>query len=94
MSYSVDHRRGWDLALLWLWCRLAAVAPMGLLAREHPYAVAAVLKSKNKTRKGISDVSKKWQNTLGEEKVKYVEIMEGLQLWLMVSALDPKEVSS
>ena len=94
MSYSVDHRLGSDLALLWLWCRLAAVAPMGLLAREHPYAAVAVLKSKNKTRKGISDVSKKWQNTLGEERVKYVEIMEGLQLWLMVSALDPKEVSS
>ena len=25
---SVGHRCGWDLALLWLWCRLAAAAPV------------------------------------------------------------------
>jgi len=30
-----------DLALLWLWCRLAAAAPMLPLAWELPYAVGA-----------------------------------------------------
>ena len=32
-----------DPILLWLWCRLAAVAPIQPLAREHPYAVGAAL---------------------------------------------------
>ena len=32
-----------DLALLWLWCRLAAGAPIGPLAWEPPYAVGAAL---------------------------------------------------
>ena len=35
-----------DLALLWLWCRLAAVAPVPSLAWEPPYAVSAALKKK------------------------------------------------
>ena len=35
-----------DLALLGLWCRLAAVALTGPLAWELPYAVAAALKNK------------------------------------------------
>ena len=35
-----------SLALLWLWYRVAAVAPIGLLAWEPPYAVGLVLKSK------------------------------------------------
>ena len=33
-----------DLALLWLWCRTAATAPIGPLAWEPPYAVGAALK--------------------------------------------------
>ena len=33
-------------ALLWLWCRPAAVALIRPLAREPPYAVGAALKSK------------------------------------------------
>ena len=36
------------LALLWLWCRPAAVAPIGPLAWELPYAEGVALKSKNK----------------------------------------------
>ena len=35
-----------DLALLWLWCRLAAVAQIRPLAWELPYAMGAALKSK------------------------------------------------
>ena len=33
-----------DLALLWLWWRLAATAPIGRLAQEPPYAMGAALK--------------------------------------------------
>ena len=34
-----------DLALLWLWCRLVATAPIGPLAWEPPYAVGAALEN-------------------------------------------------
>ena len=43
-----------DLALLWLWCRPAAVAPIGLLAWDPPYATGVALKSKNKQTKNKS----------------------------------------
>ena len=48
MSCGVAHRRGSDLALLWLWRRLAAVALIRPLAWEPPYVVGAALKSKKK----------------------------------------------
>jgi len=35
---------GSDLALPWLWCRLAAAAPIRLLAFKLPYAMGATLK--------------------------------------------------
>ena len=38
MSCGVGRRRGSDPALLWLWHRLAATAPIGPLAWEPPYA--------------------------------------------------------
>ena len=40
-----------DPALLWLWCRLAAVALIRPLAWEPPYAPGMALKSKKKKRK-------------------------------------------
>ena len=40
-----------DLALLWLWCRLAAVAPTGPLAWEPPYAAGVALKRPKKKKK-------------------------------------------
>ena len=41
-----------DPTLLWLWlrCSLAAVAPIGPLARELPNAAGVALKNKNKTK--------------------------------------------
>ena len=52
MSYGVGHRRGWDHALLWLWCRATATAPIRPLAQEPPYAASAALKrQKKKERK-------------------------------------------
>ena len=50
MSCSVGHRRSSDLALLWLWRRLAAVAPVRPLAWEPPYAMGAAPK-RQKTKK-------------------------------------------
>ena len=51
----VGHRHGWDPTLLWLWCRLVALAPILPLAWETPYAMAAALKrqktKQNKTQK-------------------------------------------
>ena len=44
MSYGVGHRHGSDLALLWLWLRPEATAPIQPLAWEPPYAVGATLK--------------------------------------------------
>ena len=41
---------GSDLALLWLWRRPAAVAPIRPLAWEPPYAEGVALKSKSKTK--------------------------------------------
>ena len=35
-----------DPALLWLWCRPAAAAPIQPLAWERPHATSAALKSK------------------------------------------------
>ena len=46
MSCGVGHRRISDPALLWLW--LAAVALIGPLAWETPYATGAALKRPKK----------------------------------------------
>ena len=46
MSCGVGRRRGLDPTLLWLWCRLAAVAPIQPLAWEPPYAMCVALKKK------------------------------------------------
>ena len=48
MSCGVSHICGLDPALLWLWHRPAAIAPIGPLAREPPYAADAALKIKIK----------------------------------------------
>ena len=62
MSYSVCHRHSsdlWDLALLWLCCRLAGVVPIQPLAWELPYAMGIALK-RQKTKK-IKNKKKKIQ---------------------------------
>ena len=45
------------MALLWLWHRPAAVAPIKPLDWEPPYAVGAALKSKKKKKKKKSILS-------------------------------------
>ena len=44
MSCGIGCRRGSDLALLWLWRRLAAADPICPLAWELPYAAGVALK--------------------------------------------------
>ena len=44
VSCDVGRRRGSDLALLWLWYRLAATARIRPLAWELPYATGVALK--------------------------------------------------
>ena len=52
MSCGVGHRHGLDSPFLWLWCRSAAVAPIGPLVWELSYAVGMALKrQKDKTNK-------------------------------------------
>ena len=51
MSCAVGHRRSSDLVLLWLWRRLAAVAPIRPLAWETPYAMGMGLKDKKERKK-------------------------------------------
>ena len=49
MSCGVGRRLGSDLALLWLWFRLVATAPIHPLAWEPPYAMGTALgKTKDK----------------------------------------------
>ena len=57
MSCGVGRRHGLDLALLWLWHRLATTAPIGPLAWEPPYAMGAALK-RQKKKKGKKN---QWQ---------------------------------
>ena len=50
MSCGVGHRHDLDPKLLYLWCRLAAAAPIRPLAWELPYATGVVLKKKKKKK--------------------------------------------
>ena len=50
MGCGVGRRCGLDLSWLWLWCRLAAVAPVRPLAWELPYAAGAALKRRKKKK--------------------------------------------
>ncbi len=57
MGCGVGHRRGLDRALLWLWRRLAATAPIRPLAWEPSYATGAAQemakRQKQKNKKGF-----------------------------------------
>ena len=60
MSCGVGCRRVSDLALLWLWCRLAGTAPIRPPAWEPPYAVSAALKRQKKKKKSVQT----WADTV------------------------------
>ena len=52
----LSHRLGSDTALLWLWCRPAAVALIRPQVWESPYAVGVVLKSKKKKKRNKEEM--------------------------------------
>ena len=51
MSCGVGRKHRSDLALLWLWCRLAAAAWIRSLAWEPPYAESVALKRQKQNTK-------------------------------------------
>ena len=51
MACGVGHRLGSNPALLQLWYRLSATAPIQLLAREYATSVAERKKERKKERK-------------------------------------------
>ena len=51
MTCSVGHRCCSNSMLLWLWCRQAAIALIGPIVWEPPYAEGGALKSKKKKKK-------------------------------------------
>ena len=60
MSCGVVRRCDLDLALLWLWSRLAATAPIRPLTWEPPYATGATLKGQ-KTKKNFFTEILEWK---------------------------------
>ena len=62
MSCGVGCRRGSDPALLWLWRRLVATAPIRPLAWEPPYAEGAAQEIATKTTKDKKTNDKKKKN--------------------------------
>ena len=77
MSCGVGHRHGSDVALLWLWCRPAAVAPIRPLVWEPPYAVGVALK---RPKKGIPVMAHWLMNPTRNHEV--VGLIPGLAQWV------------
>ena len=65
MSYSVGRRQDLDLALLLLWHRPVATAPIWLLAWEHPYTADVALKDKKKKKKREKEIQQEMSIWLG-----------------------------
>ena len=59
MSCGEARRRSSDPALLWLWRRPAATAPIQPLVWEPPYAASVALKDKNTKKKKKKKKKKK-----------------------------------
>jgi len=60
MSCGVGCRHSLDPELLWLWCRLAAVAPIQPLAWEPPYdsGAAQEMAKRQKDKKKKNEVTR------------------------------------
>ena len=69
MSCGVGCRLGSDHALLWLWCRLVATAPMRSLVWEPPYAAGAAQEIAKKEDKKIKLKLKKLINKKSFKKI-------------------------
>ena len=85
MSCSVGHRHSSDLALLWLWCRLAATVLIRPLAWESPYAAGVALK-KTKDKRQKNPQKTKTQNI--ENKQKANNKMTDFRITLNINSLN------
>ena len=78
VSYGVLHRCGSDLALLWLWHRPEAVAPIRPLAWEPPYAVGVALKRQKDKKEIFSNLKLQGKETIQisiSEKLNYIRCL-------------------
>ena len=67
MSGGIVYQYGSDLALLWLWHRLAAGAPIQPLAWEPPYAMGMALeKTKKQQQKKLNHIFKRSKKNIYE----------------------------
>ena len=66
MSCGVGHRSGWDPALLLLWCRPVATAPIRPLAWEPPHAAGAALEKTERQKKKKDDNTEQMYEQLGD----------------------------
>ena len=64
MSCGVGFRRGSDSALLWLWCRPVATAPIGPLAWESPFAMEAAQEIAKRQKKKTKQKNSRLEQTL------------------------------
>jgi len=71
MNCGVGCRRGSDPALLWLWCRLAATAPIQPLPWESLYAIGAALKRKKKGMGGLAYIHLKSTGTVRGQRTSF-----------------------
>jgi len=69
MSCGVGFRCDTDLALLWLWCRLAATAPIRPLTWEPPYATCLALK---RGKKKIISLYGKYKESHWEDTICFI----------------------
>ena len=60
-----------DPALLWLWCRPTAVALIGPLSWEPPYAASAALEKPKKKKKKIHIYDRELISKIKWSKIKY-----------------------
>ena len=74
LSCGVGRRRGLDLVLLCLWCRLAATTPIRPLAQEPPYAAGVALE-KAKRQKTNKQTNKKTPKQLISVKMQIYQII-------------------
>ena len=80
MNCGVGRRCSSDLALLWLWRRLAAAAPIQPLAWEPPYAASAPLESKTDKKQNKTNKNK---NKNKKPTVKFVNLQNKTLIKLM-----------
>ena len=81
VSRGVGHKHSSDSALLWLWCRPTAKAPICPIAWEHPYATSVALKSKKKKKREREIIALSESKHTKMKRLKYLtmDFVRGIQ---------------